>query len=131
MLVKFAAVILFTPLFFVPGVLVGALGGWCGVRFYTCSLPLLDAEKTHPANLHSRAARCQARDEQHPGSFFLTDAASLFICRYQRRRFLASTPNLILLSEPTTDTCMESFGAAIAGLSENFPVRRGSLLMIS
>ncbi|KAJ7275433.1 multidrug resistance-associated ABC transporter [Mycena haematopus] len=31
MLVKFAAVILFTPLFFIPGVLVGALGGWCGV----------------------------------------------------------------------------------------------------
>ncbi|KAF7367211.1 ATP-binding cassette transporter [Mycena sanguinolenta] len=30
MFVKFVAVISFTPLFFIPGVLVGALGGWCG-----------------------------------------------------------------------------------------------------
>ncbi|CAK5280078.1 unnamed protein product [Mycena citricolor] len=30
MIVKFAAVILFTPVFFIPGVLVGALGGLCG-----------------------------------------------------------------------------------------------------
>jgi hypothetical protein len=36
MLVKFLAVIFFTPLFFLPGVGVGILGGWCGVR-----LPLL------------------------------------------------------------------------------------------
>ncbi|KAF7369374.1 ATP-binding cassette transporter [Mycena venus] len=38
MLVKFAAVILFTPLFFVPGVLVGALGGWCGQIYIAAQL---------------------------------------------------------------------------------------------
>ncbi|KAF7369381.1 ATP-binding cassette transporter [Mycena venus] len=38
MLVKFAAVILFTPLFFVPGVLVGALGGWCGQLYIAAQL---------------------------------------------------------------------------------------------
>ncbi|KAJ6575530.1 hypothetical protein B0H10DRAFT_2168545 [Mycena sp. CBHHK59/15] len=38
MLVKFAAVILFTPLFFFPGVLVGFLGGWCGQIYIKAQL---------------------------------------------------------------------------------------------
>ncbi|KAF7339970.1 ATP-binding cassette transporter [Mycena venus] len=38
MLVKFAAVILFTPLFFIPGVLVGVLGGWCGQIYIAAQL---------------------------------------------------------------------------------------------
>ncbi|KAJ6501692.1 hypothetical protein C8R47DRAFT_1193380 [Mycena vitilis] len=38
MLVKFAAVILFTPLFFLPGLLVGALGGWCGQIYIAAQL---------------------------------------------------------------------------------------------
>ncbi|KAJ7770817.1 hypothetical protein DFH07DRAFT_1057900 [Mycena maculata] len=38
MLIKFAAVILFTPLFFIPGVLVGALGGWCGQIYIAAQL---------------------------------------------------------------------------------------------
>ncbi|KAF8213507.1 P-loop containing nucleoside triphosphate hydrolase protein [Mycena galopus ATCC 62051] len=38
MLVKFAAVILFTPLFFIPGMLVGALGGWCGQIYIAAQL---------------------------------------------------------------------------------------------
>ncbi|KAJ7275443.1 hypothetical protein B0H12DRAFT_1199529 [Mycena haematopus] len=38
MLVKFTAVILFTPLFFIPGVLVGALGGWCGQIYIAAQL---------------------------------------------------------------------------------------------
>ncbi|KAJ7042608.1 hypothetical protein C8F04DRAFT_1252025 [Mycena alexandri] len=38
MFVKFAAVILFTPLFFIPGVLVGFLGGWCGQIYIAAQL---------------------------------------------------------------------------------------------
>ncbi|KAJ7785936.1 hypothetical protein B0H16DRAFT_1681200 [Mycena metata] len=36
--VKFCAVILFTPLFFVPGLLVGVLGGWCGQIYIAAQL---------------------------------------------------------------------------------------------
>ncbi|KAK7064563.1 ATP-binding cassette transporter [Favolaschia claudopus] len=38
MFVKFVAVILFTPLFFIPGVLVGVLGGWCGQIYIAAQL---------------------------------------------------------------------------------------------
>ncbi|KAJ7625348.1 hypothetical protein DFH06DRAFT_1273238 [Mycena polygramma] len=38
MLAKFAAVILFTPLFFFPGALVGVLGGWCGQMYISAQL---------------------------------------------------------------------------------------------
>ncbi|KAJ6519437.1 hypothetical protein C8R45DRAFT_1066135 [Mycena sanguinolenta] len=38
MFVKFVAVILFTPLFFIPGALVGALGGWCGQIYIAAQL---------------------------------------------------------------------------------------------
>ncbi|KAJ7630594.1 P-loop containing nucleoside triphosphate hydrolase protein [Roridomyces roridus] len=38
MLVKFSAVILFTPVFFFPGVLVGVLGGWCGQIYIKAQL---------------------------------------------------------------------------------------------
>ncbi|KAJ7501621.1 hypothetical protein B0H11DRAFT_2275231 [Mycena galericulata] len=38
MLVKFAAVILFTPVFFIPGLLVGVVGGWCGQIYMAAQL---------------------------------------------------------------------------------------------
>ncbi|KAJ7293178.1 hypothetical protein C8J57DRAFT_1703993 [Mycena rebaudengoi] len=38
MMVKFAAVILFTPLFFIPGVGIGALGGWIGQIYIAAQL---------------------------------------------------------------------------------------------
>ncbi|KAJ7225905.1 P-loop containing nucleoside triphosphate hydrolase protein, partial [Mycena pura] len=38
MIVKFAAVILFTPVFVFPGVLVGLLGGWCGQIYIAAQL---------------------------------------------------------------------------------------------
>ncbi|KAJ6574692.1 hypothetical protein B0H19DRAFT_1371649 [Mycena capillaripes] len=38
MFIKFVAVILFTPLFFIPGVLVGVLGGWCGQIYIAAQL---------------------------------------------------------------------------------------------
>ncbi|KAJ7919040.1 P-loop containing nucleoside triphosphate hydrolase protein [Mycena leptocephala] len=38
MLVKFLAVILFVPLFFLPGCLVGILGGWCGQIYIAAQL---------------------------------------------------------------------------------------------
>ncbi|KAJ7071475.1 hypothetical protein C8F01DRAFT_1317450 [Mycena amicta] len=38
MIVKFAAVILFTPLFIFPGILVGILGGWCGQIYIAAQL---------------------------------------------------------------------------------------------
>ncbi|KAF7366640.1 ATP-binding cassette transporter [Mycena sanguinolenta] len=38
MFVKFAAVISFTPSFLIPGVLIGALGGWCGQIYMAAQL---------------------------------------------------------------------------------------------
>ncbi|KAF7306582.1 ATP-binding cassette transporter [Mycena indigotica] len=38
MIVKFAAVMIFTPLFLIPGVLVGILGGWCGQIYIAAQL---------------------------------------------------------------------------------------------
>ncbi|KAJ7456632.1 hypothetical protein FB451DRAFT_1048362 [Mycena latifolia] len=41
MFIKFAAVILFTPIFFFPGVLVGFLGNWCGQIYIAAQASLL------------------------------------------------------------------------------------------
>lgn len=38
MLLKFCAVILFTPAFLFPGVLVAVLGGWCGQIYIAAQL---------------------------------------------------------------------------------------------
>ncbi|KAJ7785923.1 hypothetical protein B0H16DRAFT_1657372 [Mycena metata] len=38
MFVKFCAVILFTPVFAIPGILVGVLGGWCGQIYIAAQL---------------------------------------------------------------------------------------------
>ncbi|KAJ7148957.1 hypothetical protein C8R43DRAFT_1088261 [Mycena crocata] len=40
MLVKFAAVILYTPIFFVPGMAVGAMGAWIGQIYIAGQLPV-------------------------------------------------------------------------------------------
>ncbi|KAJ6621777.1 hypothetical protein B0H10DRAFT_2015711 [Mycena sp. CBHHK59/15] len=40
MLVKFGAVVVYTPIFFFPGVLVGALGGWIGQIYISAQLPV-------------------------------------------------------------------------------------------
>ncbi|KAJ7283151.1 hypothetical protein C8J57DRAFT_1498229 [Mycena rebaudengoi] len=39
MAVRFIAVILYTPIFFVPGLLIGALGGWLGQIYIAAQLP--------------------------------------------------------------------------------------------
>lgn len=38
MLVKFGAVVLFSPVFFLPGVLVAVVGGWCGQVYMAAQL---------------------------------------------------------------------------------------------
>ncbi|TDL23375.1 hypothetical protein BD410DRAFT_820769 [Rickenella mellea] len=40
MMVKFGAVILFTPIFVLPGIAVGVLGGWCGTVYVNAQLPV-------------------------------------------------------------------------------------------
>lgn len=38
MLVKFGAVVFFSPAFFLPGVLVAIIGGWCGQIYMAAQL---------------------------------------------------------------------------------------------
>jgi hypothetical protein len=38
MLIKLGAVVLFTPIFFGPGILVAVLGGWCGQIYIAAQL---------------------------------------------------------------------------------------------
>ncbi|KAJ7283178.1 P-loop containing nucleoside triphosphate hydrolase protein [Mycena rebaudengoi] len=58
MAVRFIAVILYTPIFFVPGLLIGALGGWVGQIYIAAQLPAkrFMSNTRAPVLAHFRAA---------------------------------------------------------------------------